>query len=261
MQTLYRPDGTEVSDFYTAMKEFIFWPIASVRYITTYNEAHDKKNWKSGDLIIVEDEVVDRNEGKYLWNGTNIVTLDKQYDDYGHIPKSFNVIDKYPINYWSFILKNGQRAIMHNIAIPFERPVNYEYTENITENMQILIFRRLNVLHGLVDNISLANIKPTPVPKSNSKLSFIKSLQCLCGEKESFEDNSSINIISEAKGYVHFIPPTEKMTYQYIKDNNFLIHHSIIFPDGIPYSIQKLNELGVRTEHIVWLGDPEVYGF
>jgi len=65
---------------------------------------------KVGDLIIFKDVPRYRNDGICIWNGTGVIDLDSEYDDYGNLPQMFRVIEPtigkdgssrtFPINYW-----------------------------------------------------------------------------------------------------------------------------------------------------------------
>lgn len=60
-----------------------------------------------GDLILMMGVDHYRNNGVYIFDGEEITILDREYDDYGHLPKLFTVInDDVPITYWEDIKHN-----------------------------------------------------------------------------------------------------------------------------------------------------------
>lgn len=58
---------------------------------------------KTGDIVQLKPYLVGRNSGKYIYDGTNIVSLSYENDDYGHLPllPQFEVVRHFPIKYWS----------------------------------------------------------------------------------------------------------------------------------------------------------------
>lgn len=54
---------------------------------------YKQANWRAGDVILMENDSAAgyRNSGKVLWDGEKCVSLDYEVDDYGSIPKSFQI--------------------------------------------------------------------------------------------------------------------------------------------------------------------------
>lgn len=70
-----------------------------------------------GDLILTINSDY-RNEGVYIFDGCQIVSLDYKLDDYGALPKEFKVINfNTPIDYW---FDGKIRGIRHNGIIWFD---------------------------------------------------------------------------------------------------------------------------------------------
>lgn len=71
---------------------------------------------KRGDIVHFEQFGDYRNDGKYIYDGTKLLPLDTDYDDYGQLPLEFKVPTEFPPRYWS-------EYIDHNVFVPvdFER--------------------------------------------------------------------------------------------------------------------------------------------
>jgi len=87
--------------------------------INKYKPSSKLNGLKRGDLIIFTKYGKDceryRNEGVYIWNGTNIEYLDSEIDDYGSIPPTFKIGEEFPADYWTRIYE-GKKYFMiaHN---------------------------------------------------------------------------------------------------------------------------------------------------
>jgi hypothetical protein len=57
-----------------------------------------KYDIKCGDIINFQGSY--RNEGKWIWDGTKIVNLDTEVDDYGSVPPEFKVGKDFQPNHW-----------------------------------------------------------------------------------------------------------------------------------------------------------------
>jgi hypothetical protein len=68
---------------------------------------------RRGDVVHLEAVPAYRNNGKYIYDGREVVPLDFSLDEYGALPASFQVIDEFPIHYW-------QNTIDHNCIIHFD---------------------------------------------------------------------------------------------------------------------------------------------
>ena len=55
---------------------------------------------RRGDILENVDDSGYRSEGVYMWNGTDIIRQNTEYDDYGSPAKEFKVITQFPPNYW-----------------------------------------------------------------------------------------------------------------------------------------------------------------
>lgn len=56
---------------------------------------------KRGDLVHIEGVIGYRNSGVFAFDGTTIIDLDSDYNEYGTVPKQFQVITEFPIDYFS----------------------------------------------------------------------------------------------------------------------------------------------------------------
>lgn len=89
-----------------------------------------------GDLIVFESVSGYRNEGVAIFDGNKIVRLYYDVDDYGSLPKKFQVIkDDVPIDYWKDL--DNQRGIKHNDIVWFDHKIvrdqclkNLKYQKN-----------------------------------------------------------------------------------------------------------------------------------
>jgi hypothetical protein len=85
-----------------------------------------KNNIKRGDIINFEGSY--RNEGKWIWDGTKIVNLYTEVDDYGSVPPEFKVGKDFQPNHWIDIVD-------HNSIIWLEDEL-FENIEIYTKNNQ-----------------------------------------------------------------------------------------------------------------------------
>ncbi|CAK7994479.1 Hypothetical protein POVR1_LOCUS3 [uncultured virus] len=59
-----------------------------------------------GDVI--QPETAERDDRKYLWNGSTFVPLARDLDSSGHLPSSFQVITNgYPPDYWTDVINHN----------------------------------------------------------------------------------------------------------------------------------------------------------
>lgn len=63
-----------------------------------------------GDVIHLAAVGEYRNNGKWIYDGNDVIPLDYSLDDYGAVPASFQVIDEFPIHYW-------EKTIAHNCIV------------------------------------------------------------------------------------------------------------------------------------------------
>lgn len=75
---------------------------------------YKKNTWKRGDVIVVEQEGGDRNSGKCMWNGKEVVPLDANLDDYGAISEEFRVGSEFSAHHWSIYVPGYISMIDHN---------------------------------------------------------------------------------------------------------------------------------------------------
>jgi hypothetical protein len=83
-----------------------------------------------GDLIVFEALSGYRNSGLAIYDGSKIIDLDYEIDDYGALPQSFRVIeDGIPLDYWA----KGEVNIGHNNIVWFNHTlVREECLKNLT---------------------------------------------------------------------------------------------------------------------------------
>lgn len=87
------------------------------------------KDIKAGDIVHLSNLGDYRNDGKYIYDGTNIIPLD--YEDmidcdHGHVPIKFKVPQDFPPQYWS-------DCIEHNLYIPFH---SKDFVDQLVNNIQ-----------------------------------------------------------------------------------------------------------------------------
>ncbi len=64
-----------------------------------------------GDIIALNSEDrTYRNDGKAIFDGTDIIRLDETQDEYGNVPSTFFVGDEFPVMHWS-------KSINHNTIV------------------------------------------------------------------------------------------------------------------------------------------------
>jgi len=68
---------------------------------------------RRGDIVIMTNIAGYRNDGLFIFDGTEVIHLAWEPDDYGTIPIQFKVPEDFPITYWEDI-------ILHNAYVPFD---------------------------------------------------------------------------------------------------------------------------------------------
>lgn len=68
-----------------------------------------KKNIKRGDTIsLLRKNKKYRNDWTFMWDGREAVDLGTQYDEYGHVPRRFEVGDEFQPNHWHLTITHNQ---------------------------------------------------------------------------------------------------------------------------------------------------------
>ncbi len=67
---------------------------------------------RSGDILENVEDSGYRSEGIYMWNGTDVIRQNTEYDDYGSPAKEFKVITQFPPNYWGKDLIHRDMSII-----------------------------------------------------------------------------------------------------------------------------------------------------
>lgn len=116
--------GYNLEDFFSEDND-----IKLARIMSSHPELRrflDAAKIRRGDVIHLEAIPDYRNDGKFIYDGRELLPLDFSLDDYGAVPPSFQVIDEFPIHYW-------KRTITHNCIIHFNlRP----YMNQVLTNLQ-----------------------------------------------------------------------------------------------------------------------------
>lgn len=81
----------------------------------------EKVDLRKGDLVLFDAKIGYRNDGVAIFNGTDIIDLYAEVDDYGSLPPEFHVIENgVSINYWSDMGDTDTtRGITHNNIVWF----------------------------------------------------------------------------------------------------------------------------------------------
>lgn len=74
---------------------------------------------RRGDFILYEPYIGYRDDGKAIFNGTKIINLANEPDDYGTIPEEFQAVIEFPPMYWD-------EYIDHNFLVPFDVAKNLQ---------------------------------------------------------------------------------------------------------------------------------------
>nr|QBK84724.1 MAG: hypothetical protein LCDPAC01_02050 [Pithovirus LCDPAC01] len=77
------------------------------KYLVNIRDTLVKFGLKRGDLVKFEGYCGYRNEGTMIYDGKNIIELEFDHDEYGHIPSSFHVITEFLPRYWEQIKHNS----------------------------------------------------------------------------------------------------------------------------------------------------------
>jgi len=102
--------------------------------VTKYLKEHNY-NVKYGDLIELTEYSGYRNTGIFIFDGTKVIDLESDYDDYGALPRIFKVLQKNEYGftpslfYWHNPLGKG---ISHNNIVWFD---HYDYIDEIKKNI------------------------------------------------------------------------------------------------------------------------------
>ncbi len=81
---------------------------------------------KRGDFVCYDFYLGYRNEGKAIYDGTKIVDLSFDPDDYGSIPEEFQVIVEFPPMYWSEVIDNN-----NNVPFNFKMNIGHVNADDI----------------------------------------------------------------------------------------------------------------------------------
>lgn len=91
------------------------------QYATIHIGINSNHNYKKGDIIkLCEDGY--RNEDTFIWDGSNIMALDNNIDDYGALPSQFTY-PEFPLNYWD-------NSISHNYIRWVDDTIKSEILQN-----------------------------------------------------------------------------------------------------------------------------------
>jgi hypothetical protein len=117
------------------MEEFV------VKKLTTYIHKN-KLVLRRGDTVAVmtKDER-DRNDGLYIWDGEEVMALERDLDDYGHVPACFVVTDtEFSPDYWFETIQH--KGIFHLPKHILER-FNFEVATG--EDGDLLVTSRVRI--------------------------------------------------------------------------------------------------------------------
>lgn len=102
------PEVAHLLDVFDENKEFDEEKIASALIELNRLLPKLKVDLVKGDLILMMGVDRYRNSGVYIFDGQEIIILDREFDDYGNLPKMFRVINNnVPITYWQDIKHNS----------------------------------------------------------------------------------------------------------------------------------------------------------
>lgn len=108
---------------------------------------------KRGDVIRLESVAQYRNNGVYMYDGSFIVPLDYETDDYGAVPRSFTPIEEgLPIRYWSESIDHNEIVWVktHTIATGIIGTPLYGRVPRTNISAAYLIFLHRQVAYTLV---------------------------------------------------------------------------------------------------------------
>lgn len=99
------------------MDNYDFWQFVDLQDEPAFQDALTEElrthlDIRRGDVVFIEDYLGYRNNGMMIFNGKRVIPLDSEPDDYGTVPKEFQVITEFPIMYWC-------DTITHNSYVPF----------------------------------------------------------------------------------------------------------------------------------------------
>lgn len=94
--------------------------LAAVRKLIT--QYHIREELRNGDIVQLGEKVY-RNDGKFIWDGKELQTLDFDIDEYGALPRNFT-FPTFPLKYWD-------EAIAHNFVRWPENSIKQQIKNNI----------------------------------------------------------------------------------------------------------------------------------
>jgi hypothetical protein len=76
-------------------------------------------HWRRGDVIELGDPSMNyRNHSKFMFDGRQVIALNKSIDDYGSVSACFMVPTEFPAYYWQD--RDGEPLITHNTVVPID---------------------------------------------------------------------------------------------------------------------------------------------
>lgn len=97
---------------------------------------------KRGDIVnILEEKERYRNDGSYIWDGKKLIDLNYgDYDDYGYVPKEFDISEFGPKDYFSNSIDHNH-LISHKPTISKKDIMNLEFINDIEEDALYAVFK------------------------------------------------------------------------------------------------------------------------
>jgi hypothetical protein len=93
-----------------------------IETITAYVKSKGMKVKRGDTITLIEGRSRYRNENVYMWDGTKVIYLDYEVDDYGSVPSQFVVSDtEFAPDYWLHVIDhNGYFYLSKSIVERFE---------------------------------------------------------------------------------------------------------------------------------------------
>ena len=189
-----------------------------------------KPDWKRGDVIYIEQEMDDRNDGVLMWDGKKGVMLDYDYDEYGAVSSDFTVGNEFKPYYWA-----GQHIVHNNIIhVQFNATVAKQankWFSDCTENEHnILSFKYDDQQWGFIYNFD--STYGNTFQRDNDKLldKNGRGLMCYINIHEIVDDNKASGDFYYITNKQHFHNPKLRkcindLLKQGVPFENILITH------------------------------------
>lgn len=120
-----RPEGWNDDEFNEALPEFLD---EITEIVNNINQTTDERLVLRGDVVMLDNLSGYRNDGKLIWDGERVISLDYDLDDYGNVPCSMTFPDFPPDHFIE--------SVYHNYIFHLSTESKEELKRNFDEETQ-----------------------------------------------------------------------------------------------------------------------------